>query len=330
MVSQLQNQQKLIHYFKKIKNVKAILLLIDALVKDNKRLEGRALHCLEVLYDPRPIQSIALELRGMEKRSRSEALETLEESIPEAKVLVKALERKYGQDEGPLYANCEEALRVVLGGRHRSWIYACGLYMAGELQLKKLERELTDLSKFKDRWISLNAYVAAKKCKIRIPKNVSGKEVQAMNKEMERLLFLRSVPLFSDVDGSDLQWVNEITREFSVKKNHIIFKEYDPGDTLYIIKTGSVRVYKENKNSSKQRVNLSILEERDCFGEMAILDREPRSATVQALKNTSLLVIHRMDFQHLVISHPRISFALFKTMSRRLRNTQSQLLEIQK
>jgi CRP-like cAMP-binding protein len=132
--------------------------------------------------------------------------------------------------------------------------------------------------------------------------------------DMERILFLRSVPLFTDIDGNDLQWINEITREKKYKAGQVVFRENDVGDALYIISRGSVRVVK-----GQNQVILQILEERECFGEMAILDQEPRSATVEVQKDATLLAIKRDDFQRLLLARPQLAFSLFHTISRRLR-----------
>ncbi|HMW60810.1 MAG TPA: cyclic nucleotide-binding domain-containing protein, partial [Leptospiraceae bacterium] len=148
-----------------------------------------------------------------------------------------------------------------------------------------------------------------------------------MDTRMERFLFLRSVPLFSEVDGVDLHWINEITHEQKFRARANIFREGDPGESLYIIISGSVRIFKGQKG---KELTIDILQERDCFGEMAILDQEPRSASVVAVRNTRLLVINRSDFQRLLIARPRISFALFKTMSRRVREANARLIQLQK
>lgn len=139
-----------------------------------------------------------------------------------------------------------------------------------------------------------------------------------MSRTMERILFLRSVAIFADVDGADLQWINEITRERKVRKGQVVFHENDVGDAMYLILSGQVRV-------SRGATNLELLGERDCFGEMSILDNEPRSATVRATQDSVMLAIKRDDFQRLVLARPQISFSLFRTISRRLRDMTARL-----
>lgn len=142
---------------------------------------------------------------------------------------------------------------------------------------------------------------------------------------MERMLFLRSVPLFSEVDGDDIFWINEITREQRYSGGEIIFHENDEGDALYIIVSGSVRIIK----GLEEQVTLDVLQGRDVFGEMSILDQEPRSATIETIEDTRLLVIMRDDFQRLLLARPRIAFSLFRTLSGRLRHLSTRLREVE-
>jgi HAMP domain-containing protein len=154
---------------------------------------------------------------------------------------------------------------------------------------------------------------------------VGKEEFKTTAKDMERIRFLRSVPIFADLDDSSLRWINQIAKEKVYAAGETIVKENDEGDALYIIVSGSVRVIKE----SNRQVTIAILQERDYFGEMALLNREPRSASVEAQEETKLLVITQDDFQSLLLTKSQITFALFRTLSRRLCETNAKLLESQ-
>ncbi|MCE9596649.1 MAG: cyclic nucleotide-binding domain-containing protein [Spirochaetia bacterium] len=309
-------------------------LVLDALRRfSGQRLEI-ALKFLELIADPRTIRALASDLQFGEARPRAEAMEALEGSCEEAGSLVRALEsvEKHARETAPI----DQILRNIFWKNHPPWITACALRVVGQLGLKALEPELFVYLEHEDELVSLNARVALQKFRSKAYRSILAgdsrrktleKETKKMDTRMERFLFLRSVPLFSDVDGQDLHWINEITHEQKFKSRQTIFREGDPGESLYIIINGSVRVFKGQKG---KEITIDILQERDCFGEMAILDQEPRSASVTSLKNTRLLVIHRGDFQRLLIARPRISFALFKTMSKRVRDANTRLLKLQK
>lgn len=288
------------------------------------RLEA-ALCFLELISDPRTIRALSGDLLSGGVRARAESLETLEGACAEAGVIVRAIE------QGMLNANkslpaIHDVMARALTGNYTPWIAACTAHAAGLIGARSLESELRDALGRSDTQVRLCAHRALERIRskksLRVRKRLQ-KEIKQMDTTMERFLFLRSVPLFSDVDGQDLQWINEITHEQKYRGRQIIFREGDPGESLYIILSGRVRVFKGQKG---KEITIDILDERDCFGEMAILDQEPRSASVATIKNARLLVIQRSDFQRLLLARPRISFSLFKTMSRRVREANARYL----
>ncbi len=130
---------------------------------------------------------------------------------------------------------------------------------------------------------------------------------------VEKVLFLKSVDLFGQIPGEDLAQLALITGEEGRDGGEEIFAEGDVGDALYIVLDGRVRVHKKDKL-------IAELGERECFGEMAILDASPRSATVTALTDVALLKISREDFQELLAEKHAIALGIIKVLTRRLRD----------
>jgi CRP-like cAMP-binding protein len=128
---------------------------------------------------------------------------------------------------------------------------------------------------------------------------------------------LQKVPLFSQLAPADLQRVVEVARERSYPKNSVILFEDDPGDALYVVATGQVKVVLIGEDG--REVILSVLGEGEFFGEMALIDDEPRSAHVIAMEDSTLIVLRREDFQGILIHAPGIALALLRELSRRLR-----------
>jgi len=128
---------------------------------------------------------------------------------------------------------------------------------------------------------------------------------------------LQKVPLFSQLAPAELQRVVEVARERSYPKNSVILFEDDPGDALYVVAKGQVKVVLIGEDG--REVILSVLGEGEFFGEMALIDDEPRSAHVIAMEDSALIVLRREDFQSIVIHAPGIALALLKELSRRLR-----------
>lgn len=134
---------------------------------------------------------------------------------------------------------------------------------------------------------------------------------------MSAAVVLQKVPLFSQLAPAELQRVVEVARDRSYPKNSVILFEDDPGDALYVVATGQVKVVLIGEDG--REVILSVLGEGEFFGEMALIDDEPRSAHVIAMEDSSLIVLRREDFQRILIHAPGIALALLKELSRRLR-----------
>lgn len=130
---------------------------------------------------------------------------------------------------------------------------------------------------------------------------------------VEKVLFLKSIDLFSQIPGEDLTQVALVSEEVDHAPGEEIFAEGEAGDALYLVLDGKVRVHRDDRM-------IAELGERECFGEMAILDAEPRSATVTALSDTALLRISREDFQELLAEKPEIALGVIKVLTRRLRD----------
>ena len=140
---------------------------------------------------------------------------------------------------------------------------------------------------------------------------------------MSTLDDLRRVPLFSDLSEGDLVRFAEVTREREYPRNSVILFEDDPGDSLYIVSTGQVKVVLIGEDG--REVILSVLNDGDFFGEMSLIDDEPRSAHVIAMKDSRLLVLRRDDFQQQINQHPSIAVKLLKVLVQRLRRADAKI-----
>lgn len=134
---------------------------------------------------------------------------------------------------------------------------------------------------------------------------------------------LSRVPLFSDVPPDDLARLAQATRERSYPKNTVILFEDDPGDALYVVARGQVKVVLIGEDG--REVILSVLGEGDFFGEMALIDDEPRSAHVIAMEPADLLVLRREDFHAVLRLSPGIALGLLRELCRRLRRADEKI-----
>lgn len=128
---------------------------------------------------------------------------------------------------------------------------------------------------------------------------------------------LRRVPLLSTLGEEDLAAFAGLLRERRYPKGSMILAQGDPGEALYLLAAGQVKVVLIHEDG--REVILSVLGVGAFFGEMALLDQEPRSAHVVAMTDSLLLQLRREDFQARLRSGPEVAIALLRELSRRLR-----------
>lgn len=131
--------------------------------------------------------------------------------------------------------------------------------------------------------------------------------------QYERMRFLRRVPLFEELGGDDLRQVAQIVSPVSYRAGHVIFRKGEQGDELYVIVRGRVLIRDGD-------TALAELGERCFFGELAVLDREARSADAVCDVDSDLLRLHAADFEELMARRPPIRQHVLLTLVRRLRS----------
>jgi CRP/FNR family cyclic AMP-dependent transcriptional regulator len=138
----------------------------------------------------------------------------------------------------------------------------------------------------------------------------------------EALESLRAIPLFSSVKDGDLDAIASLVIERRFPKHKTIVEEGLPGDYMYIIRQGRVSVSKLS-DDGREKI-LEFLDAGAFFGEMALLDRGPRSASVKTLKPVRLLALSRTDFLKLLRTSPDLALAVIQELSRRVRTVDDQ------
>ncbi|NCB39499.1 MAG: cyclic nucleotide-binding domain-containing protein [Erysipelotrichia bacterium] len=145
--------------------------------------------------------------------------------------------------------------------------------------------------------------------------------------ELDKIQFLRQVSLFRSLSDKALLDLSAITIEQLVPAKTIVFKEGDKGDALYIVKSGKTNILK--RNSSGIDSVLATLSKGAVIGDMAIIDEQPRSASVATVQDTTFLIITKDDFRDLLSEMPEISFQILKMTTERLRATNIHLKELE-
>ena len=150
------------------------------------------------------------------------------------------------------------------------------------------------------------------------------------NRPGDALETLRSIPLFSHVSDGDLEQIASHLIERRYPRNTTIVEEGHQGDYMYIIREGRVKVTKLSEDG-REKI-LEFLGIGDFVGEMALLERAPRSASVKTLSAITLLALSRNDFIGLIRKSHDLAMAVIQELSRRLRtvNDQASALSFQR
>ncbi|MBT9545216.1 MAG: Crp/Fnr family transcriptional regulator [Candidatus Sericytochromatia bacterium] len=131
--------------------------------------------------------------------------------------------------------------------------------------------------------------------------------------------FFAEGTLFNNLSKEELTQLAQIARERRFDRGQVIFYEGDLGGSLYIIVTGSVKIV-IMADDGREHI-LGLLHQGDFFGEVSLIDGEPRSATAIALDNVSVVMISRDDFIRLLRENPEMSLKIMVTLCERLRKT---------
>ena len=130
---------------------------------------------------------------------------------------------------------------------------------------------------------------------------------------------LRRVALFAPLTADQIAELARMARRQRFGRDEVIFYQGDPGDSFYVILSGQVKVSVSSPEG--QEAILVMLDTGESFGELALLDEQPRSATIEATRPTEVVVMRKDEFHRLIQHHPDIALSLLRVMTKRLRDT---------
>jgi CRP/FNR family transcriptional regulator, cyclic AMP receptor protein len=134
---------------------------------------------------------------------------------------------------------------------------------------------------------------------------------------------LRSVPLFASLDDEAAVALRELLEPELKPAGSVLFRKGEPGGAMYLIEGGRVRIHLHDDDG--QEVTLAELAAGDFFGEMAILDGKPRSATATVTEDARLAVLSREGFHAFVGRTPQVALSMLAAVTNRLRHTDEML-----
>lgn len=141
---------------------------------------------------------------------------------------------------------------------------------------------------------------------------------------MSQIEFLRETALFAGMKTADLETIAADIIPRTFRQGEVIFHEGDPGQMLYLIQSGQVRIFVSGSDGSETSVIL-FGRPGEIFGELAITDGMPRSATAVALDQTVLYTMSRENFRQHTLRYPQLALNFMKVLSSRVRSSTLQL-----
>jgi uncharacterized membrane protein len=140
---------------------------------------------------------------------------------------------------------------------------------------------------------------------------------------MDHTLSLRSISTFEDLDNADLISLADELQRRSFRAGETIFEQGDPGSAMYIVESGEVRI--RLSGNMPQPLSLKNLRQGEFFGELAMFDKQPRSASAVAVTDVVLLELQHDAFESYLSRRPRVAMTICRTMSLRMRETNMML-----
>jgi CRP-like cAMP-binding protein len=136
---------------------------------------------------------------------------------------------------------------------------------------------------------------------------------------VDNLELLRQVPLFARLALAELRVLDASLSSRSFARGAMIFHQGSEGDVLYMIVRGQVRIF--TNSLLGQELSMKVFRSGEFFGELALLDGHPRSASAQAMVATETLTLHRDAFRRAISAAPEIAVSVLEELSARLRRT---------
>ncbi len=274
----------------------ALLRARDNLLRGPADQKAYALEVIDI-QTPRELKSSVLPL--LDDLSLEQRRQRLSGIFPQAQLASDARLRE-------LVLNAERRLDA--------WTQACALFTAGVLALPNLPEMITPLLDAPDQLVRETAAWLHQS-------NAAGRGDQRMLSTIEKVIILKTVSIFAETSDEILAEVAAIATETAAPAGVNIFEKGDTGDSMYMLASGRVRVHDGART-------LNDLVTGNVFGEMAVLDPQPRSASVTAVEDTQLLRLDQQALYELIDDRPEVARGLLQVLSQHLRNRMHDLAEL--
>jgi HEAT repeat protein len=261
----------------------AVGLLRESLYKKSNQYGIRALRAIGLLSD-RQAMNLAIDILKLRNSTQqANVIEALESINTRWRKIIQPLMRLWEDAHTDAPDGKPDWERLIAD--EDPWIRDCALFAAHQLGEMKMENIAT---------LSL----------------------------MERILFLKRVPLFENLSPSDIKQVAALAQEETFSDGVTLVREGEIGDVMFIIVSGDVRVL---ITKGQKELELARRKAGEYVGEMALISKEPRSATVTALGAVRALCIDQKSFESILRDRPDVSLAVIQVLCKRLKEADVKL-----
>lgn len=281
---------------------------------------NRLFYLFEFLYEPHAIRRAQKTIRRHDTNRKSYAIEVLDTTLSEThkKLFIPLLEdfapkeklEKMGNEFGQTLLPPAGRVIDILGNplaQENPWLVATAIEFAGGLGIQ-LDNQLSGSL------ISSNESLLTRMV-------LQKRKEKTMLSTVERVIILKSLSMFEKTPDEALAELADLLQEMVVQQGDIIVKEGETGDSLYIIVDGKVEVVDDNRV-------LNQLGARAVFGELSMLDSSPRTATIRALEETSLLRLDQTSFYEIMSDYVEVAMGTIQLLTRNLRARTGDVLEL--
>ncbi len=291
-------------------------LLIESLHDKAHRSGLNSLRAVGLIKGRESVAVAIENLHSRESAQRANALEVLE-SIGEVEIIRPLLALWESGESASV--SLPENWHLELLHDSYSWLRACAVLVAADSRDQEIISTLKSLSK-------LDPDAIVRDIADKVLSGDQSMDTLATLPLMERILFLRRVPIFADLSPADLKQVAAITAEAVFADGDILARQGEPGDEMYIVVSGDVSVMITSADQKETR-EVAKRSAGDYVGEMAIISREPRIATLVASGAVRTLCIDQKRFEGILRERPEISLAMMRVLCQRLKEASDQAIK---
>ncbi|MFN8435510.1 MAG: Npt1/Npt2 family nucleotide transporter [Anaerolineales bacterium] len=295
-------------------------VLVRAASHDLDATIDRLFHLFEFIYEPQAIQRAQHAIQRKDANRRSYAIEVLDTTLNKShkNAFIPLLEdfapreklEKMGAEYKQTFLPPPGRIMDILSnplGKENPWLVATAIEFAESMGIS-LDNQLTEALTSSNESLLTRMVMQKRKEK-------------TMLSTVERVIVLKSLSMFEKTPDEALAELADLVHEMVVQPGDEIIREGETGDSLYIIVDGKVEVVDDNRI-------LNQLGARAVFGELSMLDSSPRTATIRAIEETSLLRLDQTSFYEIMSDYVEVAMGTIQLLTRNLRARTGDVMEL--